>query len=29
MFYGREDILEDMMSLWGKRVSSLITCRGR
>ena len=29
MFYGREDILEDMMSLWGKRVSSLVTCRGR
>ena len=29
MFYGREDILDDMMSLWGKRTSSLITCRGR
>ncbi len=29
MFYGREDILDDMMALWGKRVSSLITCRGR
>ena len=29
MFYGREDTLEDMMSLWGKRVSSLVTCRGR
>lgn len=29
MFYGREDILEEMMMLWGKRVSSLVTCRGR
>ena len=29
MFYGREDIWDDMMSLWGKRTSSLITCRGR
>ena len=29
MFFGREDILDEMMALWGKRVSSLVTCRGR
>ena len=29
MFFGREDILDEMMGLWGKRVSSLVTCRGR
>ena len=29
MFYGRDDVLNDLMALWGKRVSSLITCRGR
>jgi len=29
MFFGRKDILDEMMSLWGKRVSSLVTCRGR
>lgn len=29
MFYGREDILTELMTLWGKRVSSLVTCRGR
>ena len=29
MFFGREDVLNEMMGLWGKRVSSLVTCRGR
>ena len=29
MFFGREDILSQLASLWGKRVSSLVTCRGR
>ncbi len=29
MFFGREDILDEMATLWGKRVSSLVTCRGR
>lgn len=29
MFYGREDILAEMKMLWGKRVASLVTCRGR
>ncbi len=29
MFFGREDVLDEMMGLWGKRVSSLVTCRGR
>ena len=28
-FFGRESQLEDLKSLWGKRVSSLCTCRGR
>lgn len=28
-FYGREDILVDLEGLWGKRVASLVTCRGR
>ena len=28
-FYGREDLLRQLHDLWGKRVSSLITCRGR
>lgn len=28
-FYGREDILIDLDSLWGKSTSSLVTCRGR
>lgn len=28
-FYGREDILVDLDSLWGKNTSSLVTCRGR
>ena len=28
-FYGREDILSDLSSLWKKRVSSFVTCRGR
>lgn len=29
MFFGREDVLAKLDSLWGKRVSSLVTCRGR
>ena len=29
MFFGREDSLEQLSSLWNKRVSSLVTCRGR
>ena len=29
MFFGREDVLSQLASLWGKRVSSLVTCRGR
>ena len=29
MFFGREDLLEQLFSLWNKRVSSLVTCRGR
>ena len=29
MFFGREEQLEQLASLWGKRVSSLVTCRGR
>lgn len=29
MFYGRDDVMNDLMALWGKKVSSLITCRGR
>jgi len=29
MFFGRESILLEFDSLWGKRVSSLVTCRGR
>jgi len=28
-FYGRLDIIENLDALWGKRVSSLVTCRGR
>lgn len=28
-FYGREELLRQLHDLWGKRVSSLITCRGR
>ena len=28
-FFGREDLLDQMSALWGKRVSSLCTCRGR
>jgi len=28
-FFGRTDILENLEALWGKRVSSLVTCRGR
>ena len=29
MFYGREDLMAQLESLWDKRVSSLVTCRGR
>lgn len=29
MFIGRKDILEDLESLWRKRTSSLVACRGR
>lgn len=29
MFFGREDVLSQLSALWGKRVSSLVTCRGR
>ena len=29
MFIGRKDILEDLESLWRKRSSSLVACRGR
>jgi len=28
-FFGREDIIQQLMDLWGKSVSSLVTCRGR
>ena len=27
-FFGRDDLIESMKSLWDKRVPSLITCRG-
>ena len=27
-FFGRDDLIESMKSLWNKRVPSLITCRG-
>lgn len=27
-FFGRDDLVESMKSLWNKRVPSLITCRG-
>ena len=29
MFFGREDQISQLESLWDKRVSSLVTCRGR
>lgn len=29
MFFGREDVLAKLDSLLGKRVASLVTCRGR
>ena len=29
MFIGREDQLSDLESLWRKRTSSLVACRGR
>ncbi len=28
-FFGREDLIESLKSLWNKRVPSLVTCRGR
>ena len=28
-FFGRDDLIESMKSLWNKRVPSMITCRGR
>ena len=28
-FYGREELLIDLDSLWGKLSPSLVTCRGR
>ena len=28
-FFGREDELAQLSALWNKRVSSLVTCRGR
>lgn len=29
MFYGREDLMNQLNALWSKRTSSLVTCRGR
>ena len=29
MFFGRTEQLDALNALWGKRVSSLVTCRGR
>ena len=29
MFYGREELMDQLNALWSKRVSSLVTCRGR
>ena len=29
MFYGREDLIDRLTALFGKRTSSLVTCRGR
>ena len=29
MFYGRKEQINDLMALWNKRTSSLVTCRGR
>ena len=28
-FFGRQEIIDDLCALWGKRTSSLVTCRGR
>ena len=28
-FFGRTELLQQLQDLWGKRVSSLVTCRGR
>ena len=29
VFFGREDLMADMLALWHKRVPSFVTCRGR
>ena len=29
MFFGRDELLDDLLALFGKRTSSLVTCRGR
>ena len=28
-FFGRSELISDLLALWRKRVSSLVTCRGR
>ena len=28
-FFGRDELIESLKSLWSKRVPSLVTCRGR
>ena len=28
-FFGRQDLIAQLNELWAKRVSSLVTCRGR
>ncbi|MBO7686809.1 MAG: ATP-binding protein, partial [Kiritimatiellae bacterium] len=28
-FYGRDSLIRQLQDLWGKRVSSFVTCRGR
>ncbi|MBO4286986.1 MAG: hypothetical protein J5985_02335 [Kiritimatiellae bacterium] len=28
-FFGRDDLMSDLLTLWHKRVSSFVTCRGR
>lgn len=28
-FFGRKELIDDLSALWGKRTSSLVTCRGR
>ena len=29
MFFGRDELLDDLLALFGKRTPSLVTCRGR